>query len=84
MDKCQGPEAAVSIYSMTSSTPADAPRGMEFLFSLNRLSVPNSVAKAVAIVVASRALLKPACKTPATGDAGGGSVRDGGEVGAWD
>ena len=65
MDKFQGQEAAVSIYSMTSSTPEDAPRGMEFLYNLNRLNVATSRAKTLAIVVASPpALLRPACKTP--------------------
>ena len=64
VDKFQGQEAAVAIYSMTSSTPEDAPRGMEFLYSLNRLNVATSRAKAVAIVVGSPALLRPVCKTP--------------------
>ena len=36
VDKFQGQEAPVVIYSMTTSTHADAPRGMEFLYSLNR------------------------------------------------
>ena len=39
VDKFQGQEAAVSVYSMTSSTPEDAPRGMDFLYSRNRLNV---------------------------------------------
>ena len=38
VDKFQGQEAPISIYSMTSSSPEDAPRGMEFLYSLNRLT----------------------------------------------
>jgi uncharacterized protein len=42
VDKFQGQEAPVSIYSMASSTSADAPRGMEFLYSLNRLNVATS------------------------------------------
>lgn len=64
VDKFQGQEAPVAIYSMTSSTPEDAPRGMEFLYNLNRLNVATSRAKAQAIVVGSSALLRPACKTP--------------------
>ncbi|MES1164822.1 MAG: TM0106 family RecB-like putative nuclease [Verrucomicrobiota bacterium] len=64
VDKFQGQEAAVSIYSMTSSTPEDAPRGMDFLYNLNRLNVATSRAKTLAIVVGSPALLRPACKTP--------------------
>src|ERR1700733_1899741 len=42
VDKFQGQEAAVVIYSLTTSTPEDAPRGMEFLYSLNRLNVATS------------------------------------------
>jgi superfamily I DNA and/or RNA helicase len=39
VDKFQGQEAPIAIYSMTTSSPEDAPRGMEFLYSLNRLNV---------------------------------------------
>src|SRR5690606_37887858 len=38
VDKFQGREAPVSIYSMATSSAAEAPRGMEFLYSLNRLN----------------------------------------------
>ena len=38
VDKFQGQEAPVVIYSMTSSSAADAPRGMDFLYSANRLN----------------------------------------------
>ncbi|HET9606342.1 MAG TPA: ATP-binding protein [Nitrospira sp.] len=34
VDKFQGQEAPVVIYSLTTSSPEDAPRGMEFLYSL--------------------------------------------------
>lgn len=64
VDKFQGQQAPVVIYSLTTSTPADAPRGMEFLYSLNRLNVAISRAKAMAILVANRKLLEPECKTP--------------------
>jgi len=37
VDKFQGQEAPIAIYSMTTSSHADAPRGMEFLYSANRL-----------------------------------------------
>ena len=33
VDKFQGQEAPVVIYSMATSRPEDAPRGMEFLYS---------------------------------------------------
>jgi uncharacterized protein len=64
VDKFQGQEAPVVIYSMTTSTPDDAPRGMEFLYSLNRLNVAISRARCVAVVVASPALFHVRCKTP--------------------
>ncbi len=64
VDKFQGQEAPLSIYAMGSSTPEDAPRGMEFLYSLNRLNVATSRARCVALVVASPALVRVACRTP--------------------
>ena len=64
VDKFQGQQAAVVIYSMTTSTPEDAPRGMEFLYSLNRLNVAISRAQCVAVIVASPALFQVECKTP--------------------
>jgi uncharacterized protein len=39
VDKFQGQEAPLVIYSMTTSSHADAPRGMEFLYSPSRLNV---------------------------------------------
>ncbi len=64
VDKFQGQEAAIIILSMASSSQEDAPRGMEFLYSLNRLNVAVSRAKAVFILVASPALLEPGCRSP--------------------
>jgi uncharacterized protein len=64
VDKFQGQEAPVVIYSMATSRPEDAPRGMEFLYSLNRLNVATSRARCAAIIVASPALLEPECRTP--------------------
>jgi len=64
VDKFQGQEAPVVFYSMTTSTPEDAPRGMEFLYSLNRLNVAISRARCVAVIVASPALFQVECKTP--------------------
>jgi predicted RecB family nuclease len=64
VDKFQGQEAPISIYAMASSTPEEAPRGMEFLYSLNRLNVATSRARCVAVVVASPALVRVACRTP--------------------
>ena len=64
VDKFQGQEAPVAIYSLATSSPEDAPRGMEFLYSLNRLNVATSRAKAVCILVASPTLLEAECRTP--------------------
>ncbi len=64
VDKFQGQEAPIVLYSMATSTPEDAPRGMEFLYSLNRLNVATSRARCVAIVVASPRLFEPECRTP--------------------
>jgi predicted RecB family nuclease len=64
VDKFQGQEGAVSIYSMTSSSRDDAPRDMDFLFSRNRLNVAVSRARAVSIVIANPRLLDASCKTP--------------------
>ncbi len=64
VDKFQGQEAPVSIYSMATSSQDEAPRGMEFLYSLNRLNVATSRARCVAYVVASPGLLRVRAKTP--------------------
>lgn len=64
VDKFQGQEAPIAIYSMTTSTHADAPRGMEFLYSLNRLNVATSRAKCVCVVVGSPQLFEAECRTP--------------------
>jgi len=64
VDKFQGQTAAVVIYSMTTSRPEDAPRGMEFLYSLNRLNVATSRARCAVFIVCSPRLLEPECRTP--------------------
>jgi predicted RecB family nuclease len=64
VDKFQGQEAAVVIYSMTTSTSQDAPRGMEFLYNLNRFNVATSRARCACIVVGSPRLFSPECRTP--------------------
>jgi predicted RecB family nuclease len=64
VDKFQGQQAAVVIYSMTTSSPEDAPRGMEFLYSLNRLNVATSRAMTNVIVVGSPRLFEPECRNP--------------------
>lgn len=64
VDKFQGQQAPVVIYSLTTSSPEDAPRGMEFLYSLNRLNVATSRAQTMVIVVGSPRLLEPECRSP--------------------
>ncbi len=53
VDKFQGQEAPVVIYSMTSSSPDDAPRGMSFLYNPNRFNVATSRAQCISILVCS-------------------------------
>jgi uncharacterized protein len=64
VDKFQGQEAPVVICSMATSSPEDAPRGMEFLYSLNRLNVAVSRARAASILVANPDLFEPDCRSP--------------------
>ena len=64
VDKFQGQEASISIYSMATSSSEEAPHGMEFLYSLNRLNVATSRARCLALVVASPGLLRVRCRTP--------------------
>src|SRR5204863_9860805 len=64
VDKYQGQEAPIVIYSMTTSAHADSPRGMSFLYSLNRLNVATSRARCLSILVCSPALFEPECRTP--------------------
>jgi uncharacterized protein len=64
VDKFQGQEAPIVIYSMSTSSYADAPRGMEFLYSANRLNVATSRAKCICVVVASPRLFQAECRTP--------------------
>ena len=64
VDKFQGQEAPVSIYSMATSSAEEAPRGMEFLYSLNRLNVATSRAQCLAVLVANPDLIDVRCRTP--------------------
>jgi uncharacterized protein len=63
VDKFQGQEAPVVFFSMTSSSGEDVPRGMDFLFSRNRLNVAVSRAQVMAVVVCSPRLLWARCGT---------------------
>ena len=64
VDRFQGQEAPVVVYSLTSSTPQDAPRGMDFLFDSNRFNVATSRAICACIVVGSPRLFEADCQSP--------------------
>ncbi|HEX5824239.1 MAG TPA: ATP-binding protein, partial [Candidatus Limnocylindrales bacterium] len=64
VDKFQGQEAPISIYSMTTSSPELAPRGMDFLYSRHRLNVATSRARCITIVAAAPDLLRVRARTP--------------------
>ena len=64
VDKFQGQEAPVVFFSTGASSVANVPRGLEFLFSLNRLNVAISRARGLAILVCSPTLLQVSCRTP--------------------
>lgn len=64
VDKFQGQEAPVVLYSMAASTADDIPRGLDFLYSPNRCNVAVSRAQALSIIVANPRLLSVRCKTP--------------------
>jgi uncharacterized protein len=63
VDKFQGQEAPVVLFTMTASTPEDIPRGLGFLFSKNRLNVAISRARALAYIVCTEELLDTSAKT---------------------
>jgi uncharacterized protein len=61
VDKFQGQEAAIVIFSMCASSGESSPRGIEFLFNRNRLNVAISRARTLAVLVASPALVRTRC-----------------------
>jgi uncharacterized protein len=63
VDKFQGQEAPVVVFSMATSSGDDLPRNLEFLFSRNRLNVAVSRARCLAYLVASPRLLETRCRT---------------------
>jgi uncharacterized protein len=64
VDKFQGQEAPISIYSMATSSPEEAPRGMSFLYSRHRLNVATSRARCAVVLVCSPDLLRVQARTP--------------------
>ncbi len=63
VDKFQGQQAPVVIVSFATSTYDDAPRGLDFLFSRNRLNVAISRAQCLAVIIANPRLLDASCRT---------------------
>jgi len=61
VDKFQGQEAPVVIFSMTSSEGDSASRGVDFLFDKHRLNVAISRAQILAVIVASPHLERTRC-----------------------
>jgi uncharacterized protein len=64
VDRFQGQEAPVVLYTTASTSAEDAPRGVSFLYDLHRLNVAVSRAKALAVVVMSPELLDAPVRTP--------------------
>jgi uncharacterized protein len=63
VDKFQGQQAPVVFYSTASSSGTEIPRGLEFVFSRNRLNVAVSRAQCLAYLVGSPRLLDVRCRT---------------------
>jgi uncharacterized protein len=63
VDKFQGQEAPIVIYSMTSSSSENAPRGMSFLYNPNRMNVATSRAKCTSILVSTPRIFEVECNT---------------------
>jgi superfamily I DNA and/or RNA helicase len=59
----QGQEAPVVFFSMASSSGEDAPRGIDFLMSRNRLNVAVSRAQCLAYLVCAPRLLDVSART---------------------
>ena len=63
VDKFQGQQAPIVIYSMCASSGDASSRGIEFLFCRNRLNVAISRAQTLAIVVAHPSLVRTHCSS---------------------
>ena len=62
VDKFQGREAAVVLFSMTTSSSEFMPRTADFLFSKNRLNVAISRARCLAYLICTNELLDTRAK----------------------
>jgi uncharacterized protein len=65
VDKFQGQEAPVVLVSLASSSGAEAPRGLAFVFNRNRINVATSRAQCRVELVCSPRLLEADCRTVA-------------------
>jgi uncharacterized protein len=63
VDKFQGQEAPVVLVSLASSSGDEAPRGLAFVFSANRINVATSRAQCRVELVCSPRLLEAECKS---------------------
>jgi predicted RecB family nuclease len=63
VDRFQGREAPVVFYAMTCSSGEDVPRGLDFLFSRNRMNVAVSRAQCLAVMVVGERLLDADCRS---------------------
>jgi predicted RecB family nuclease len=63
VDKFQGQQGAVVLFSMATSSGEDLPRQIEFLYSRNRLNVAISRARCLAVIFANPKLLEIPCST---------------------
>ena len=63
VDKFQGQQAPIVIFSMTSSEGDASPRGIEFLFDRQRLNVAVSRAQILAILVSNPGLGQTRCSS---------------------
>jgi uncharacterized protein len=63
VDRFQGQQAPVVLYSLTASSAAEIPRGIGFLLSTHRLNVAVSRAQALVVVVGSPGLLRAPVRT---------------------
>ena len=63
VDKFQGQEAPVVVYSLAASSAEDAPRGADFLLEENRFNVAVSRGRALAVLVCSPRIVATPCTT---------------------
>ena len=64
VDRFQGQQAPVVLYSLATSSADDVPRGIDFLLSTHRLNVAISRAQALCVLVGSPTLLQAPVRTP--------------------